>query len=402
MEKAVEMALANSKQVMTAESDIVIANEGLKQASRASSIGVSLTHRSSSTRNYAANREDRSYANAITAAYPIYTGGRIKSGIEAANIELEIKRMSLSRVIQDVRLSVFVGIYSILRAEDMVRSHEESLQRLRAHFDNVLIQYENGKVSRADLLRSEVEALQEEQTLISARNTLDTAVKQLNSALGVPLGTKLVAEETLSHKKFGRSLEECIEYAMQNRPDLKSAMLEVEWARAGVNLAKSEKAPQAALSVTQNLNSYANWPGFKQGDFSITLEIDYRILDSGIANSKIASAKEAAAKAVSGYEQVKEALELDVTSYFLSMQEAEKRILESQTAIDKAMEAYEIAQARYSEGVGTNIDVMDSQGVLTLANSNHIQAMCDYNISLARLENAMGDDFSNMNRAKRQ
>ncbi|MDR1472869.1 MAG: TolC family protein [Synergistaceae bacterium] len=402
LEKAEEMALINSKQVKIAESDIIIANEGLRQARRTNSIGVSLTHNSSTTSVYTADIEERSYSNTITAAYPIYTGGKIESGIKAADIEVEIKKMSLSKIIQDVRLSVVVGLYSILRAEDMVKSYEESLGRLVAHSDNVLIQYENGKVSKADLLRSEVEVSNEEQTLTSARNTLETAVKQLNSALGVPLETKLIIEETMSYKKIGRSLEECIEYAMQNRPDLKSAMLEIKWAKAGVSLAKSEKAPQATLSMTQNLNSDANWPGYKQDYFNITLEIDYKIFDSGVADSKIASAKETTAKATLGYEQIKEALELEVTSCFLSIQEAERRIFESETVIDKAKEAYEIAVARYGEGVGTNIDVIDSQVALTQANSNYTQALCDYNISLARLENAMGGNFSDMKAAKHQ
>jgi outer membrane protein TolC len=402
LERALEMALVNSKQVKIAESDIVIANEGLRQAHRTDSIGLSLTHKSSFTSVYATDAEQRSYSNEITAAYPVYTGGRIESGIRAAGIELEIKKTSLPKIIQDVRLSVTVGLYSILRAEDMVKLHEEALERLRAHSDNVLIQYENGRVSKADLLRSEVEASNQEQALTSASNTLETAVKQLNSALGVPLETELIIGETMSYKKFGRSLEECVEYALENRPDLKSALLEIEWAKAGVSVAKGEKAPQATLSVTQNLKSDANWPGYKQDYFNVTMEIDYKILDSGVVDSKIASAKETALKAATAYEQIKEALELEVTSCFLGIQEAGQRISESEAAIGKAREAYEIALARYGEGVGTNIDVMDSQVALTQANSNYTQALCDYNISLARLENAMGDNFSDMNGVKEQ
>jgi outer membrane protein TolC len=66
---------------------------------------------------------------------------------------------------------------------------------------------------------------------------------------------------------------------------------------------------------------------------------------------------------------------------------------ESVSAISKAQEAYDIAVNRYNEGVGTNIDVVDSQSALTLASSNHTQALCDYNIALARIENSMGGDL---------
>lgn len=401
LEKAAKLAIANSKRIKIAESEVIIANEDRRQAHRTNSIGLSLTHKYSSTSVYVPDIEEKSYTNAITAAYPIYTGGRIQNGIKAAEIGLDVQKMSLSKAIQDVSVSVIVEIYSILQAEDVVKMHEESLGRLKAHSGYVLIQYENGRVSKADLLRSEVEVSNEEQTLISARNTLDTAIKQLNSAMGVSLDTEIIIKETLSYKKYERSLEECIEYAIQNRPDIEAAALEIERAKAGVNVARGEKAPQATLSATQNLLSEESWPGYKQDYFNITLEVDYKILDSGVTDSKIASARETMVKAASGYEQIKEAVELEVTSYYLSIQEAERRIFESRTVIDKAGEAYEIALVRYSEGIGTNIDVMDSQIALTQANSNYTQALCDYNISLARIENAMGGLFSEMNEVKR-
>jgi len=58
--------------------------------------------------------------------------------------------------------------------------------------------------------------------------------------------------------------------------------------------------------------------------------------------------------------------------------------------IDKAREAYRISLARYREGVGTNMDVLDAQTALQQAYSNNTQALCDYNIAVARIENAVG------------
>ena len=72
------------------------------------------------------------------------------------------------------------------------------------------------------------------------------------------------------------------------------------------------------------------------------------------------------------------------------MQEAEKRIDTTKVAVVQAEEDYKIAQVRYSAGVGTNLDVMDSQVALTQAKTNYIQALYDYNTSKAKLEKAMG------------
>jgi outer membrane protein TolC len=84
---------------------------------------------------------------------------------------------------------------------------------------------------------------------------------------------------------------------------------------------------------------------------------------------------------------------LAVNSDYNGVIEAFERLEESVPTIDKAREAYAIALSRYNEGVGTNIDVVDSETALTQANSNHTQALCDYNVALASLENSMGGKF---------
>jgi outer membrane protein TolC len=72
------------------------------------------------------------------------------------------------------------------------------------------------------------------------------------------------------------------------------------------------------------------------------------------------------------------------------MEEAGLRIEKGARAVDMAQEAYRIALVRYREGVGTNIDVLDAHAALSQSESNHTQALCDYNIAVARLVNAMG------------
>ncbi|MCL2011111.1 MAG: TolC family protein, partial [Synergistaceae bacterium] len=69
------------------------------------------------------------------------------------------------------------------------------------------------------------------------------------------------------------------------------------------------------------------------------------------------------------------------------------RIETSSRAVDMAGDAYRIALVRYREGVGTNIDVLDAEAALNQSYSNHTQALCDYNIAVAQLENAVGDSM---------
>ena len=87
---------------------------------------------------------------------------------------------------------------------------------------------------------------------------------------------------------------------------------------------------------------------------------------------------------------MQDSIRLEVQSSYLNLREAEKRIETARVAVDKAEEDFKIAQIRYSAGVGTNLDVLDSQVALTQANNNFVQALYDYNTSKVKLEGSMG------------
>ena len=59
-------------------------------------------------------------------------------------------------------------------------------------------------------------------------------------------------------------------------------------------------------------------------------------------------------------------------------------------ALVKAEEDYKIEVVRYEAGVGTNLEVMDSEEKLVSAKGDYISALYSYNTSKASLDKAMG------------
>jgi outer membrane protein TolC len=393
IEQALELALANNNSIKIAESDVVIAGEARRQAHRTRGVTVSVTHSSSYT-DYQGESYTQSYGeaytNRISATYPLYTGGVVTNAIKKADSDYKSQNEELRKSHQDLKLEVIRGVYAILRAENTARQTEESAKRLAAHVESVGIQYENGKVGKVDLLRSEVELSNANQSRIRALSGLDTVIKELNSLMGIPLDTKLRVNEKMTYEKYAPTLEECLSLAGRVHPNLTMASLTIESAEAGVRVAKGQRLPQASLTVIQDLGSAKDWPGTEADTFSVGVSVTYAVMDAGIGASKVSSAEEAARKAKYNYEQIRESVLLAVNSNYNSIMEAAQRVEESASVIGKAQEAYDIAVNRYNEGVGTNIDVVDSQNALTLAALNHTEALCDYNIALASMENSMG------------
>ena len=184
-------------------------------------------------------------------------------------------------------------------------------------------------------------------------------------------------------------MENCINFALANRPELFQAEAGIEAAKAAVKVAKSGYMPQVAASASNDWSS-TSWPGDDNQNWGVGVSVSMNVFDSGVTAAKVNASEASLYKAEETYRQTKDSVQLDVRNNYLSLREAEKRIATSKVAVDSAEEDYRISQLRYQAGVGTNIDVMDAQVALTQAKNNYVQALYDYNTSSAALAKAMG------------
>jgi len=114
------------------------------------------------------------------------------------------------------------------------------------------------------------------------------------------------------------------------------------------------------------------------------------IFDGGVNKSKIKQAEINLSQVEQSRKQVEQLIEFEARSAFLNMKEAEKLVKVTEQGIKDSMESFRIAQVKYNEGIATNIEVIDAQSALIEAETNHLNALHDYNTSRAALIKAMG------------
>ena len=73
-----------------------------------------------------------------------------------------------------------------------------------------------------------------------------------------------------------------------------------------------------------------------------------------------------------------------------SLAEARARAASQQRAIEQAQQSYQIATARYREGVGSQLDVTAAESTLRESQFNYAQAVYDYLSTASQLEVAIG------------
>ena len=388
LDDSIALALQNNPAIKIANSDKESANWGVSAAKGAKLPSVSLSHsdsRSGSPEIGVGNN----FSNNISLSMPIYSGGGIEAQIEQAKLNLKVNDVGVDKSRQQVKLDATTGYFSILGAQNSLKVSQESVDMMQDHLKNVQAQYGVGVVAKSDVLRSQVELADYQQKQIVAQNSYDLAVSSFNNVLGLPLDTDVTLKDELKTGTYALSLDDSINYAMAHRPDVAQADYNIDIAKQGVKVAKSGRLPSVNFSANQGWSD-SSFPGTTDSGWSVGLAATWTPFDSGVTNAKIKQSDASVTKALLEAQQAKEGYQLEVRQYYLSMNEASKRIGTSQVAVENAQEDYKIAGVRYSSGVGTNTDVIDAQVALTTAKNNYIQAMYDYNTNKANLNKAMG------------
>ena len=393
LDKAIEMALKTNPTVKISEAESNVAKAQKDGAKASRWVSIDYSHSASRGGYYdpvgTQSGPGDTFSNGFTASIPLYTGGKLSGTIEQAVQNYKSSEYGVDESYQAVKLSATNGYYAVLQAIDTVKLSKDSVERLSAHLQNVQAQYDVGVVAKVDVLRSQVELADAEQTLIKAQNAYDLAVADLNNIIGLPHGTDLKVTESLQYNKYDNPMENCINFALANRPELFQAEAGIEAAKAAVKVAKSGYMPQVAASASNDWSS-TSWPGDDNQNWGVGVSVSMNVFDSGVTAAKVNASEASLYKAEETYRQTKDSVQLDVRNNYLSLREAEKRIATSKVAVDSAEEDYRISQLRYQAGVGTNIDVMDAQVALTQAKNNYVQALYDYNTSSAALAKSMG------------
>ncbi len=404
LEETIQRALLTNPSVKIAEYNRKAAKADYSAAKGARGISISLSHDSGrggyadyAKRSINGGTEiwtkgiGNSHSNSISASLPIFTGGELQGQIGQAKANYRSMLSAEEQAYNEMKETATTGYFNMLNATNMKALRQESVDRLQAHLDNVIAQYNVGIVARADVLRSEVELANAQQNYITASNEYDVAEATLNNIIGTPLGTTLLLKDRLQYEPYENDMAYCLAYSEQHRPELKQAEYAVDSAEAALVVARSGHMPKVYANASNNWGGNgSDWPGDDDENWSVGVTASMNVFDSGVTWSKIHAAQENLAKAKESQRQIKDNVELEVRTDYLNLREAEKRITTTQVAVASAEEDYHIAVVRYQAGVGTNIDVMDAQEALTQAKTNYYQALYNYNTSKAALNTSMG------------
>lgn len=403
MAEAVQRALKDNPTVGAAMANSRAAEEGRKSARGAfgprlgTSYGVSRVRQELSPKTSVRQPEYGTYTWNIDITQPVFTGFNLLSTYQKSALEADRQKASLRSTELSMVEQVQTGFLEYLRAVEMVRSEGDALKRLREQLSITKAFYTVGLRPRLDVLQAEVDVSRAENLFIQAENNRDTLQARLNTLLGLAATDNPSYVGELRQVPFKRSLELCLEAAYAQRPDLFMAARAVDIAGKDQKIVQSDYYPQveAYYNVSRTGNTLDLQSAGNYGSRGTRWEVGAQAVWNVFEWGKTYYADQQAGFIVSRvrYEEANLKLEVgyDVKSKLLAVHEAEKRISVAKKGLEQALEAYNVALARYQAQVGTNFDVLDASSKLTAAEAALTGAKADYLTALSRLYVAMGE-----------
>ena len=401
--KTVQMALDYNRDIRIAHYDLKVADYYIDEARAGKMPQVSYTFDATRSKsnggsgsysglNVVRDSVNNMFSNGISVNIPIYTGGRVEGQIEVAKLSKTSAQEEILRVEQATKYSAVPGYFALLAYEELRDVYHEAVSNMQGHVDNVTAQYNVGTVAKLDVLTSNVSLANAKTDAVTADNNVANAEASLNNILGLPLQTKLeLVDHKLPFEPYDISLEEAIDYAMKYRPEVLKAVLAVRQAEENIGIAAAGNMPTVSIGAGNDWND-DNFPGSGNSSWRITGGITLSFYDGGATNARIKQARESLQAARETEQQTRETVQLAVKQAYLNIRSAAQRVEASQSSVEQAEESFKIARVRYQAGVGINLDVLDAQLNLNQAQTNYIQALYDYNVGIAQLEQAMGVD----------
>jgi outer membrane protein TolC len=319
---------------------------------------------------------------------PLYTSGRIENQLLAADARTAASRAAAARTELNVKMAVAEAYVEVLRARQGLAVATQSHENMLAHERDVAQRYRHQFVPQTDLLAAQVARAQARQREIQAQSQLEQAEAAFNRQIGRTLESAVDLAE-LPQAETEPTIEPLIQRALRSRPEL--AILSAS-AEAHFRQAESTRAshlPQVELQGSYAFaeNQYQTPEGIATGGVLLSCNV----FDAGRTRFSVSAENYEAERNSELIEDQRRQIALEVRQAWLATKEARRRLEVTREAIIHAEESLRVARLRYTQGAGTNTEVLDAETRRAETSRDHRFAIYDGVISALRLQFAMGE-----------
>ncbi len=341
-------------------------------------------------------------------------------GLGAASRFRQLQSEALRGRAQETVTRTRIAFYNLLLAQEQRRLTENSVRRVRESLEETRKLNEAGLASDFDVLRLEVELANLEPNLLRAGNGVAEASRSLAIELsvedldGVTVTGSLAQidlDDLAANSSANRELltfggqaveslpamEALVTEATETRSDLRQLGLTEDLRHTELRLEQVQYLPDIAAfgsySITAQQNGGLNFFGDANNRTTgalVGVRVNVPIFSGFSRDARIDQKRAQLRQAETQTRLATDRAESEIKTLRERVTESRARARAQRFAVRQAMRGFEIASAQYREGISSQLERTDAEVALRESEFNYAQAVYDFLVASAQLDQAVG------------
>lgn len=324
----------------------------------------------------------------LTAAWPLYTGGRLEAVHDFAQGRASEARAELQEAEDKSATTTAQRYFSAQLAQQVWEVRRHVLDGVRQHVQAAGKLEQAGLIARADRLKAEVALADAERELAKSDSDREIARTALSRLLGLP-GAAEPVTPLFVHAAAPGTLQAFIDAAMRGNVAWRRIEAKRDQADAGRRLAGQEYAPTVLGVGSYNLNQSRDKLVQPTWFAGVLVRVP---LFSGLDKGKSAQAARLEEERVQvAARQAERDIPTLAESQWRTMENARAQVLSMAAHLALARESLRLQKVSFEQRQATALDVIDAELNLAKVQVQRSQAAYDYVMALARLLEITGE-----------
>ena len=324
--------------------------------------------------------------------------GAVFIGAQAAEIYARIADHQVAATEQEIRFQVKSAWFGILVTKEVLKVAQANLAQAEDNLKNTKIKYDAGLVPEYDLVRAKVAVETAKPELEQANNALKLTKDALKNIMGLSYTMEIDVTDTLVYNDMPLSdFDLVVEKMFKYNPNIKQLEQGIELRKKAVGVYKSEYLPSLKAYGAWNIESQENdsrgigsWRF--NNSINLGLELSVPIFNGWSTDSRVRQAELEVKIAQENLKKTKEGYATQIKETILKIDNQKEKLKAYTEAVKQAELAYSLAETRYKSGVGTQLEIIDSQTGVARAKYNYLNGVYEYYLLLSKLENLSGKE----------
>ena len=317
-------------------------------------------------------------------------------GLSAAKELIKLSEKMTERDVIDIHESVSKAYYTTLNTKSRVDLVNSNIDRLDALLKQTKSLYENGFVEKLDLDRIQVSFNNLKSEKIKADRLYDLSLAVLKFQIGISVDKKIELIEEFNEELVTAFTFDLNEFDYSKRIEYSILQTDKNLKFYELKNNRSQYLPQVYANYNYGYNTSASqsniffesdrWKKF--GTFG--LQVIVPIFDGFLKRSRINQSKFKIEQVENQMLFLERSINLQINQSLAAYQNSKESLKIASENLVLAQDVYFASEKKYAQGVGSNLELIDSNNSLKIAQNQYYNSLYESIISIIDIKKTLG------------